>query len=281
MKLIVKKEDELLNYLYENLDMSKKKIKSYLTHGSIYVNNTKTTKYDYYLNKGMVITIDTQSKNSKDLVFDILYEDDYIIVVNKPSGLLTISTLKEKEKTLYHFVSEYLKSKNKFNKVFVVHRLDKDTSGIVLFAKDEKTKDKLQKDWNNLVKIREYTAVVKGNMDKKNDRLVNKLLETKTNLVYITKKEEGKEAITNYKVIKENSYFSLLSINIETGRKNQIRVQLANINHPILGDVKYGEKDKKYNRLYLHANRLKLFYPILKKEITFETKIPGEFKKVI
>src|SRR5574344_1522361 len=125
MKLIVKKEDELLNYLYENLDMSKKKIKSYLTNGSIYVNNTKTTKYDYYLNKGMVITIDTQSKNSKDLVFDILYEDDYIIVVNKPSGLLTISTLKEKEKTLYHFVSEYLKSKNKFNKVFVVHRLDK------------------------------------------------------------------------------------------------------------------------------------------------------------
>lgn len=281
MKLIVNKDDELLNYLYNNLDMSKKKIKSYLTHGSIYVNNTKTTKYNYNITKGMTLTIDTKSKNSKDLVFDILYEDDYIIVVNKPSGLLTIATIKEKEKTLYHFVSEYLKTKNKAHKVFVVHRLDKDTSGVVLFAKDEKTKNKLQKDWNNLVKIREYTAVVNGVLNKKDDRLVNKLLETKTNLVYITKKEEGKEAITNYKVIKENKDYSLLSINIETGRKNQIRVQLANINHPILGDIKYGEKDKKYNRLYLHANKLKLFYPILKKDITFETKIPNEFKRVI
>lgn len=281
MKLIVKKDDELLNYLYNNLYMPKKKIKSYLTHGSIYVNKTKTTKYNYNITKGMTIVIDTKSKNTNDLVFDILYEDDYIIVVNKPSGLLTIATIKENEKTLYHYVSEYLKSKSKFNKVFVVHRLDRDTSGVVLFAKDERTKDKLQKDWNDLVKLREYTAVVKGILDKKNDRLVNKLLETKTNLVYITKKAEGKEAVTNYKVIKEKNDYSLLKINIETGRKNQIRVQLANIDHPIVGDSKYGEKDKRFGRLYLHANKLKLFNPILKKDMTFETPIPGEFKRVI
>lgn len=283
MKITVKENGELLDYLYKNLDMSKKKIKSYLTHGCIYINNTKTTKYNYQLLKGMIINIDTKSKTTGKLFFDILYEDDYIIVVNKPSGLLTIATVKEKEKTLYHFVSEYLKKSNPKNRVFVVHRLDKDTSGVVLFAKDEKTKNTLQKDWNSLVKVREYTAVVNGVMKTKSDRLVNKLLETKTNLVYVTKKEEGKDAITNYQVIKENKKYSLLKINIETGRKNQIRVQLANISHPIVGDVKYGEKEanKEFNRLYLHANKLKLFYPILKKEITFETKIPNEFKKIV
>ncbi len=278
MKLVVKEDKELLAYLYKYLDMPKKKVKSYLVHGSIYVNNTKTTKYDYMLTKGMVINIETKNKSS--LPFDILYEDNYIIVVNKPAGLLTISTAKEKEKTLYHYVSSYLKEKNKSNKVFIVHRLDKETSGVVVFAKDEKTKNMLQKDWNSLVSVREYTAVVHGLMPKKSARLVDKLMETKTNLVYITKKQDGKEAITNYKVIKENSKYSLLKINIETGRKNQIRVQLENIGNPIVGDNKYGEKDG-MKRLYLHANKLKMFYPIMKKEMEFKTEVPVEFKHLI
>lgn len=280
MEINVVSDDTLLNYLYNNLDMSKKKIKSYLSHGSIIVNNVRTTKYDYKISKGMTILIDTKGYSSK-LLFDIVYEDDYIIVVNKPSGLLTIATQKEKEKTLYHYVSEYLKSKNKHSKVFIVHRLDKDTSGIVLFVKDEKTKNKLQKDWNSLVKLREYTAVTSGKLKMKKGRLVNRLLETKTNLVYITKRKEGKKAITNYEVIRENSSFSLLKINIETGRKNQIRVQLANINNPIIGDKKYGDNSKKYNRLYLHANKLILFYPMLKKEIIFKTEIPKEFSSLV
>ena len=278
MKLVVKEDKELLAYLYKYLDMPKKKIKSYLVHGSIYVNNTKTTKYDYMLTKGMVINIETKNKSS--LPFDVLYEDNYIIVVNKPAGLLTISTAKEKEKTLYHYVSSYLKEKKKSNKVFIVHRLDKETSGVVVFAKDEKTKNMLQKDWNSLVSVREYTAVVHGLMPKKSARLVDKLMETKTNLVYITKKQDGKEAITNYKVIKENSKYSLLKINIETGRKNQIRVQLENIGNPIVGDNKYGEKDC-MKRLYLHANKLKMFYPIMKKEMEFKTEVPVEFKHLI
>lgn len=278
MKLVVKEDKELLAYLYKYLDMPKKKVKSYLVHGSIYVNNTKTTKYDYMLTKGMVINIETKNKSS--LPFDVLYEDNYIIVVNKPAGLLTISTAKEKEKTLYHYVSSYLKEKNKSNKVFIVHRLDKETGGVVVFAKDEKTKNMLQKDWNSLVSVREYTAVVHGLMPKKSARLVDKLMETKTNLVYITKKQDGKEAITNYKVIKENSKYSLLKINIETGRKNQIRVQLENIGNPIVGDNKYGEKDG-MKRLYLHANKLKMFYPIMKKEMEFKTEVPVEFKHLI
>ena len=281
MKLIVKKEGELLDYLYNNLDMPKKRIKQYLTHGSIFVNNNKTTKYNFKLTPGMNIIIDTDNKNKKTLPFDILFEDEHIIVVNKPSGLLTIATEKEKEKTLFHIVREYLVSKNQYARVFIVHRLDKDTSGIVVLAKDEKTKNKLQENWNEYVSIREYVAVVHGKPKKDEGKIVQKLKETKTNLVYTTKDEDGKEAITNYKVIKSNNNYSMLSINIETGRKNQIRVALSSIGTPIVGDKKYGLKNDKENRLFLHANRLKIYYPEIKKDILFETTTPNEFKKIM
>ena len=281
MKLKVEKEGELLDYLYNNLDMPKKRIKQYLTHGSIFVNNNRTTKYNYKLIPGMNIVIDTDSKNKKTLPFDILFEDEHIIVVNKPSGLLTIATEKEKDKTLYHIVREYLVSKNKFAKVFIVHRLDKDTSGIVVLAKDEKTKNKLQENCNEYVTVREYVALVHGHLKNDSDKIVQKLKETKTNLVYPTKDEDGKEAITNYKVIKETDNYSMVSINIETGRKNQIRVAFQTLRNPIVGDKKYGDPRDKETRLYLHANRLKMYYPELKKDILFETTTPNEFKKIM
>lgn len=281
MKLKVEKEGELLDYLYNNLDMPKKRIKQYLTHGSIFVNNNRTTKYNYKLIPGMNIVIDTDSKSKKTLPFDILFEDEHIIVVNKPSGLLTIATEKEKDKTLYHIVREYLVSKNQYARVFIVHRLDKDTSGIVVLAKDEKTKNKLQENWNEYVSLREYVAVVHGHLKNESDTIVQRLKETKTNLVYPTKDEDGKEAITKYKVIKESEDYSMVSINIETGRKNQIRVAFQTLRNPIVGDKKYGDPRDKETRLYLHANRLKLYYPELKKDILFETPTPNEFKKIM
>lgn len=279
MKLKVKENGELLAYLYDNLDMPKKKIKQYLTHGSIFVNNVKIRQYNYPIVNGMEIVIDTDNKNKKVLPFDVLFEDDNIIVVNKPAGLLTIATAKEKEKTLYHIVSEYLKSRDKNSKVFIVHRLDKDTSGIVVLAKGEKIKNQLQENWNEYVSLREYVAVVHGKLKNKSDRIVQNLNETKTNLVYVVK-TGGKEAITNYNVIKENSQYSLVSINIETGRKNQIRVAFKTLGNPIVGDSKYGIKDS-YNRLYLHANRLKMYYPVIRKDILFETNNPVEFRKIM
>jgi 23S rRNA pseudouridine1911/1915/1917 synthase len=281
MKLIVKKESELLEYLYENLDMPKKRVKQYLTHGAIYVNNNRVKQYNYKVVPGMNIMIDTESKNKKTLPFEVLFEDEHIIVVNKPSGLLTIATAKEKERTLYHIVREYLVSKDKHAKVFIVHRLDKDTSGIVVLAKDEKTKNQLQENWNEYVSLREYAAVVHGHLKESSGRVVQNLLETKTNLVYVSRGNEGKEAITNYKVIKESEKYSLVSVNIETGRKNQIRVAFQTLRHPIVGDKKYGEKADKETRLYLHANRLKMYYPVLKKDILFETANPQEFKKIM
>ena len=281
MKLLVKKDSELLDYLYNNLDMPKKRIKQYLTHGSVYVNNNRVKQYNYKVIAGMNIMIDTDNKNKNVLPFQVLFEDDHIIVVNKPSGLLTIATNKERDRTLYHIVREYIVSKNKNARIFVVHRLDKDTSGIVIFAKDEKTKNQLQENWSEFVKLREYVAVVHGHLKKDEDKIVQYLLETKTNLVYPSRDKSGKEAITNYKVVNEKGNYSLVSIIIETGRKNQIRVAFNTIGNPIVGDKKYSNIKDMENRLYLHANRLKIYYPVIKKEILFETSIPNEFKKIM
>ena len=280
MKLIVNKNGELLDYLYEHLDMPKKRVKQYLVHGSVYVDEDRVTQYNYLLVAGMKITIDTNSKNIKKMPFEVLFEDDHLIVVNKPSGLLTIATEKEKERTLYHIVRDYVISKNPHGRIFIVHRLDKDTSGIVLFAKDERTKNQLQENWNEYVSLREYIAVVAGHPKEESGQIVQYLKETKTNLVYVSRHEDGKKAITNYSVLKSNEKYSMLKVTIETGRRNQIRVAFASKKMPIVGDKKYGDKNK-VSRMYLHANRLRLYYPIIKKEILFETPIPNEFKKLM
>ena len=158
-----------------------------------------------------------------------------------------------------------------------MHRLDKDTSGVLLLAKNERIRDLYQKDWNNLAK-REYIAIVNGHLKNKEGRLRNNLKENKANLVYIAK--EGKLAITNYKVLEESKNYTELGIHIETGRKNQIRVQLANINNSIVGDKKYGEKNKE-KRLFLHANSLTITNPLDKKVYTYTSKIPTQFNKIL
>ena len=207
---------------------------------------------------------------------DIIYEDKNIIVVNKKAGLLTISTEKEKERTLYHEVSDYVKRSNPKAKIFIIHRLDKETSGIVVLAKNKNIKYMYQNNWDNLVVKRGYIAVVKGVLDKREGTIKSYLKETKTLLVYSSNdKKNGKLAITNYAVINENKKYSMLAINIKTGRKNQIRVHMKDIGNPILGDMKYG-KDKA-NRLYLHANHLILINPKTKKEMEFTCDVPKLF----
>ena len=280
MKLVVNKNSELLEFLYERLDMPKKRVKQYLVHGAVYVNEERVTQYNYPLVAGQKITIDTNSKHLKNFPFSIIFEDDHLLVVNKPSGLLTIATERERERTLYHIVRDYVLSKNPHGRIFIVHRLDKDTSGIVLFAKDEKTKNQLQENWNEYVSLREYTAIVSGHPKEESGQIVQYLKETKTNLIYVSRHEDGKKAITNYSVLKSNEKYSMLKVTIETGRRNQIRVAFASKKMPIVGDKKYGDKNK-VSRMYLHANRLKLYYPIIKKEILFETPIPNEFKKLM
>lgn len=209
---------------------------------------------------------------------DIIYEDKDFLVINKPSGMLTIASSKEKNNTLYHEARTYLKKKNPKNKIFIVHRLDKETSGIVLFAKNETLKHELQNNWNNLAIKREYLAIVEKTPKKKKDCLKDFLAESSSLQVYITKdKRKGKLAITNYEVLKTNNKYSLLKINIKTGRKNQIRVQLSNLGNPIVGDKKYNAKTNYLKRLALHAQTLEIIHPKTKQKMTFTTKTPKNF----
>ena len=207
----------------------------------------------------------------------ILYEDKNLLVVDKESGLLTISTPKEKNRTLFHEASDYVKKQYPKNKVFIVHRLDKDTSGIVVFAKNQETKNKLQNTWEKTK--RGYLAIVEGHLSPKKDTLKSYLVETKSLDVYSTKDpKKGKIAITEYEVINSNKNYSLLKINIKTGRRNQIRVQLSDIKHPIIGDKKYHSKTNPINRLGLHANYLE--FTLDNKTYTFTTDYPTYFTKI-
>lgn len=211
-------------------------------------------------------------KNDK---LKIVYEDKYLLIIDKPYHLLTISTDKESENTLYHKAYLYLKRKNKKNRVFIVHRLDYDTSGLIVFAKDPKTKKIMQENWNKV--IRKYIAIVNGKIEKENGIIKSYLKETTTNLVYSTKdSKNGVLAITKYRKVLEERNLSLVEIEILTGRKNQIRVHMHDLGYPILGDKKYGYKTKE-SRMFLHAYYLKFNHPITNEEIEFELDVPKEF----
>lgn len=213
---------------------------------------------------------------------DIIYEDKYLLVVNKPTKLLCISTNKEKEKTLYHEASAYVKKKHKNNKIFIVHRLDKDTSGVVIFAKDVKTKALLQANWNKLAIKRGYIALVHGLIEDKEKCLTDKLVEAKDGMVYISNSKNAKEAVTNIKLLKHIKKYSLINIDIKTGRKHQIRVQLNNYGFPLVGDFKYFKNDHNYfNRLMLHSNEVILIHPITKEKLILNARIPKEFNTLI
>ena len=277
-KLVVKGKDELYNYLRNNLNKSKNNIKSLLKNECIYVNNKIVTKYNYVVNNGDIISIG-KAITDKDFNLKIIYEDNDIIVIDKPTKILTISNDKEKEKTLYREVSNYLKKENK--KVFVIHRLDYDTSGIIMFAKNQKVQKLYQDNWNNLAKKREYTAAVEGITNSKG-HIESYLKMSKTLQVYSSKNKDGLLAITDYERIKYNNKYSLVKILISTGRRNQIRCHMADIGHPILGDNRYAKKKNDLlGRLALHANRLEIVNPTSNKLMIFTSEIPKEFYDIV
>ena len=281
--MIISEPIILIDYLTKKQNISRKKAKMLLTNGLVYVNNEKQTKYNYPLLQGSNVEIkeyNVKAMSKSDI--DIIYENKDILVVNKPAGLLTISTLKEKEKTLYHKVSNYIKNKNKNAKIFIIHRLDKETSGIVIFAKNEKTKNIYQKNWDKFVIYRGYIAIVEGRPKKNKDRVINYLTENeKTLKIYSTTKDKGKLSITNYEVVKYNSKYSLLNIEIETGRKNQIRVTMKDMNCPIVGDEKYGSKSCSLKRMALHANKLTIINHSNGNILKLNSDMPDIFKKII
>ena len=278
-ELIVKKEEELFSFLKENVAGSKNNIKSLLTKELVSVNGKTITKYNYLLKENDKVSIGASKVNSFLGNIKIIYEDNDLLVVDKPSGMLTIATEEEKysNNNLYYVLSNYVKKKSSSAKIYVVHRLDKDTSGVVLFAKNEKLQLLLQDKWNDLA-IRTYYALVYGKTKEK-EVLKSYLKEDKNLMTY--ESNDGKLAITEYERITFNDKYSLLKINIKTGRRNQIRVQLKNISHPIVGDSKYGTKDKSIKRMMLHAESLEITNPISKKKMIFKAKIDNYFYRLV
>ncbi len=261
-------------------DLSNRTIKNYIKNGMISVNDIVITNSSYLLHDGDKIEISYSKKIMPEYNLDILYEDDYLIAINKPCGLLSISNDKEKEITAYRMVSNYVKQNNKNNYIFVVHRLDQDTSGVLMFCKNEKIRDKMQDNWNTIVKKRGYIAIVDGKLSG-NGTIHSYLLENKQQFVYSSRNKQGKEAITHYSVLKSNNNYSLVQVFIDTGRRNQIRVHLSEKGYPIVGDKKYKCKTNPIKRLCLHANILEFIHPVTKKLIHIESDIPSEFNKII
>jgi tRNA pseudouridine32 synthase/23S rRNA pseudouridine746 synthase/23S rRNA pseudouridine1911/1915/1917 synthase len=212
----------------------------------------------------------------------ILYEDWDIIVVNKTDGLLTIKTGMGQENTAHHFLNEYVRkgnSKSK-NRVFIVHRLDRDTSGILVFAKSEQAKRFLQDQWQEFQK--KYYAVIRGSMAEKTGLMSSYLVENSAHKMYsVSDPGKGKLAKTEYRVLKESTTYSLLEINLLTGRKNQIRVHCADNGCPVVGDKKYGVKEPGIKRLCLHAASIAFIHPFTKEPMTFETKVPAYFETLL
>ena len=205
----------------------------------------------------------------------ILHEDRDIIVVDKPAGLLTISSEREKSRTAYFILTDYVRkgiAKSR-NRIFIVHRLDRETSGILIFAKNEEAKFRLQSQWQDTKK--QYLAVVHGHCEMRAKTITTYLAENQAHGVYTTTDaRKGKLSHTAYKVLKESRYYSLLEIDLLTGRKHQIRVHLAGIGHPVVGDERYGKEHKRHQRLALHARSISFKHPFSGEPLSFETKTP-------
>ena len=296
----VNHSDELLEFLLRKCNTSRNNVKSLLVRKQVLVNGRVVTQYNFMLAKddevklsrrpvkdGVVATqpqktargAKVQAKPNFSLRdMKIIYETDDLIAIDKPAGLLSVESDKEHE-CAYGYITDYLQRQDKNARAFVLHRIDKETSGVLLFAKDIKLHSMLKMHWNEQVQVREYYAVVEGVLEKKTDTLTTYLRENANNLVYATNDPSGQKAVTHYEVVKENGQYSLLRVKIDTGRKNQIRVQMKAIGTPVVGDDKYGSGNKNpLDRLGLHASKLEFIHPVSKELITLTASVPASFR---
>ena len=277
--------DKLLEYMYFKMpERSAKSVKAFLVHNQVSVDKKRTTRYDYPLAVGQTVTIcrEISAQPPKSKLLSFIFENDEFIVINKPAGLLTVSTDKENEKTAYRLVNDYVSYNDRTARVFIVHRLDKDTSGVVLFAKNDELKHMLQDNWDKLVTCREYIALCEGTPKQKSGRIESYLKETVTHLMYSAHSgTDGKKAVTDYTVISEGNGLSLIKVNLLTGRKNQIRVHMKDIGCQVTGDKKYESELNPIGRLGLHASKLILTHPVTGEKLSFEAPISGKFEAAL
>ena len=285
-KIIAKEEIELMKLLIMELEgKSRNNIKSLLLHRQVSINNKAISQYNHIVKKDQEVIVSWNKTRSENNVsgFEILFEDKDIIVISKPVGLLSIATDKEREVTAYNILKKHVKTSNPNAKIFVVHRLDKGTSGIMLFAKTEESQQILQTEWKKRVQERIYVAVVEGQMKKDEDTIISYLKENRAFVTYSTTENdrEAKKAVTYYKVLKRNRNYSLVELKLGTGRKNQIRCHMKEAGYSITGDKKYGATKNPIKRLALHALSLEFKHPITNKIIRFDTRIPSKFSNLL
>lgn len=278
----VDRESTLLEYLLNTLPGSKTKIKATLQGRGIKVNGKVVTQFDYPLAPGNRIDVSLSKSNDtfKSRYVSIVYEDRYIVVIEKKPGILSMaaghSTLNVKT-----VLDDYFKKTRQKCRAHVVHRLDRDTSGLMIYAKDMQTEQILEHEWHDIVFDRRYVAVVSGEMEQDNGTVANWLKDNKAYVTYSSPVDNGgKYAVTHYQVLRRSTEHSLVEYKLETGRKNQIRVHSADMGHPVCGDVKYGNGDNPIHRLCLHAYVLCFYHPVTHRPMEFSTPIPSQFKSL-
>lgn len=276
-RFVVSEPNELLKYLFEVMpERSKKSVRTILSRGQVFVNETSTSQFNDKLMPGDIVEIRTSAPNKKVKIpgIEILHEDNDIIVINKDAGLLSIASEKDNMKNAYRLLSDYVKVTNQSNRIYVVHRLDRETSGVMMYAKSRAAQQTLQNNWKALIKERTYLALVEGRV--KEGGVITSWLTEDNRLKMRSSKTEnnGKKATTRYEVIKTNRKQTLLKVNLETGRKNQIRIHMEELGHPIVGDKKYGATTNPFRRIGLHASVLEFTHPITNQSMKFEAITP-------
>lgn len=264
-------------------DAKRNDIKRWLKYGHVMVNGHVAKAFDFPVDPGIAVEINF----SRPFVsfhhprLELVYEDDDIIVVNKGYGLLSVGTgapasgrQGKPQETAYNILKDYVKQKNPLNKIFVVHRLDRHTSGLMMFAKSPEMQEAMQYNWNNMVISRKYVALVEGNVEKNEGEIRSYLEENSAFKVYSGNEQTGKQAVTRYKVLKRNRSTTLVEFELDTGRKNQIRVHASDMGHPIVGDHKYGGHTSRLHRLALHAQTLRFAHPRTRRDMHFTSPIP-------
>lgn len=281
--LVVRESAPLLEFLLANVKESRSKIKATLQGRGIKVNGKCVTQFDFQLTPGMKVAVSKTKRNQqgfKSRYVKIVYEDRWLVVVEKSVGILSMAA-GHSSLNVKAVLDDYFHKSRQKCRAHVVHRLDRDTSGLMVYAKDIETEQILEHNWHDIVYDRRYVAVVSGEMEQEGGTVANWLKDNKAYITYSSPVDNGgKYAVTHFHVMARTTDHSLVEFKLETGRKNQIRVHTADMGHPVCGDVKYGNGDDPLHRLCLHAYMLCFTHPVTRERMEFETPVPTAFRRL-
>lgn len=282
--ITVNEDKPLLEFLLANVNgESKSKIKATLKGRGIKVNGKTVTQFDFPLQSGMKVAVSKSKRNNetfKNRYVKIVYEDKFIIVVEKNIGILSMAA-GHSSLNVKSVLDDYFRKSRQRCTAHVVHRLDRDTSGLMIYAKDIQTEQILEHNWHDIVYDRRYVAVVSGEMEEDGGTIANWLKDNKAYITFSSAVDNGgKYAVTHFHTLDRTTEHSLVEYRLETGRKNQIRVHSADMGHPVCGDTKYGNGDDPIHRLCLHAYMLCFFHPVTRERMEFDTTIPSAFRRL-